>query len=93
MDLKPGCLVRQKVHVIAGVVVPNGIRWNPGQECFEVLVAYKDAASALQERWFLEGEVEKVGEVSNTSAAVEVTLTAQDVGDASVLVIDQNSGG
>lgn len=60
MDLKPGCTVRQRVHVIEGVVVQGGIRWNPGYEKFEVLVAYTDAAGQPQERWFLEDEVDLI---------------------------------
>jgi predicted DNA-binding protein len=78
MNLRPGCVVRQRVQVIKGVVTPNGIRWNPGYEKFEVLVAYAGTDGTPQERWFLEDEVEMVEAAPVAAEAVE-TLAAGDV--------------
>lgn len=75
MDLRPGCVVRQVVHVITGVVASNGIRWNPGHEKFEVLVQYLDAEKQLQERWFLENEVSMVRPPPDAGADTTQTQT------------------
>jgi hypothetical protein len=89
MNLRPGCVVRQRVHVISGVVTPNGIRWNPGYEKFEVLVAFAGADGTPQERWFLEDEVEMI---EAAPAAAEVVET-QTIDASQVASVESVLGG